>query len=75
MTTAPQPLSFRHVRFKLEAAGFRGISQSANHAKFIKQEHGSVRTAILPHYTELTVSVLESVLRQAGLSYDEFERL
>ncbi len=70
-----RPLTFRQVRFKLEAAGFRGISQKGNHAKFIKTEGDRVRTAILPHYTELTVSVIESILLQSGISKAGFDRL
>ena len=70
-----QPISFRHVRFKLEAAGFKGISQKGNHAKFIKMEANGVRTAILPHYQELAVSTVLSILRQAGITVEEFEKL
>ncbi len=66
---------FRQVRFKLEAAGFRGINQRPNHAKFIKQDNDIIRTAILPHYTELSASVVDSILRQAGLSREDFERI
>lgn len=66
-----KPLSFRAVRLRLETLGFRGISQTTNHAKFIKEQGGNVRTAILPHYTELTVSVLKSIARQAGLQEDD----
>jgi predicted RNA binding protein YcfA (HicA-like mRNA interferase family) len=67
-----QPLSFRRVRLKLQNLGFRGIAQSSNHAKFIKEDGDSIRTAILPHYTELTVSVIASILRQAGISEADF---
>jgi len=62
------------VRFKLEALGFRGISQKGNHAKFIRQDKTGTRTAILPHYTELTAAVTASILRQCGISQEEFER-
>jgi hypothetical protein len=70
--TIEQPLSFRQVRLKLQNLGFRGIAQSSNHAKFIKEEGDSIRTAILPHYTELSVSVIASILRQAGVSQADF---
>ena len=59
----PQP--FRLVRLRLEALGFRGIVQTANHAKFVKTAGGHTQTAILPHYQELTVSVIRSIARQA----------
>jgi hypothetical protein len=70
-----RPLSFRQVRFKLEALGFRGITQSRNHAKFSRVRGNDVQTAILPHYTELTTSVIASVLRQAGVSAEEFDQV
>jgi predicted RNase H-like HicB family nuclease/predicted RNA binding protein YcfA (HicA-like mRNA interferase family) len=66
--------SFRAVRFRLEAAGFRGISQKPNHAKFIKTNGQETITAILPHYTELSNAVLASVLRQAKMPPDEFDK-
>ena len=62
-----QSMSFRSVRFKLETAGFVGISQSRNHAKFIKAGTDPTLTAILPHYVELAPSVFSSVARQAKL--------
>ena len=65
-------LSFRQVRFKLEALGFRGISQTSHHAKFICEQPGRLRTAILPHYTELSAGVVRSILRQAQVSEEEF---
>jgi predicted RNA binding protein YcfA (HicA-like mRNA interferase family) len=70
--TIDRPLSFRAVRMKLQHLGFRGIAQSSNHAKFIKEDGDSIRTAVLPHYTELTVSVIASILRQSGISEAEF---
>lgn len=66
-----KPCSFRAVRLRLESLGFLGISQTANHAKFIRSDGTAVRTAVLPHYTELTVSVLKSIARQAGLKEEE----
>jgi predicted RNase H-like HicB family nuclease/predicted RNA binding protein YcfA (HicA-like mRNA interferase family) len=65
--------SFRAVRFRLEAEGFRGITQKPNHAKFIKTTGDTTITAILPHYTELSQAVLSSILRQANLPPDTFE--
>lgn len=60
--------TFKEVRFYLEANGFNEITQLGNHAKFINRTGESVRTAILPHYVELAPAVIESILRQAGLS-------
>lgn len=68
-------MTFRQVRFKLHNAGFRGISQRGNHAKFIKTDGDTVTTAILPHYTVLSDSVVSSVLRQAKLTKEAFDLL
>jgi predicted RNA binding protein YcfA (HicA-like mRNA interferase family)/predicted RNase H-like HicB family nuclease len=70
-----KPLSFRQVRFKLEALGFTSIYQKGNHAKFVKTDAQCVRTAILPHFQELSVSVVKSILRQAQVGEDEFEKV
>ncbi len=70
-----QNMSFRRIRFKLEAAGFDEVKQLGNHAKFIKREQGKIRTAILPHYTEISASTLRSILKQAEISPEEFADL
>jgi predicted RNA binding protein YcfA (HicA-like mRNA interferase family) len=59
----------------LEAAGFREISQRGSHVKFARQTEAGLRTAIIPRHREVAVGTLRSILRQAGLSVDEFEQL
>lgn len=74
VNTGPRAeLSFLQVRWKLEAEGFRGITQRPNHAKFIKDVGGEVVTAVLPHYTDLAAPVLYSILRQARLPLNAFD--
>lgn len=68
-------LGFRKIRFKLEAAGFNEVKQLGNHAKFIKRDGAVLKTAILPHYQEISDAVLRSILCQAGLSEEEFDQL
>jgi len=63
------------VKRKLEAAGFTEVSQKGSHVKFAKQTDEGLRTAIVPRHREITVGTLRSILRQAGLSTDEFEAL
>jgi predicted RNA binding protein YcfA (HicA-like mRNA interferase family) len=71
-----KPLSFRDVKRKLEAAGFVEISQKGSHVKFMKEiAPGRRRTAIVPRKREIRLGTLRSILRQAGLSVDEFEAL
>ena len=70
-----RPLSYPEVKRKLEAAGFMQISQRGSHVKYAKSTDEGMRVAIVPHHREVAVGTLRSVLRQAGLTVDEFEDL
>ncbi len=69
------PLPYREVKRKLEAAGFTETSQKGSHVKFVRHADEGTRTAIVPRHREITVGTLRSILRQAGLTPDEFEAL
>lgn len=69
------PLSYREVKRKLEAAGFVEVSQKGSHVKFAKTTEEGTRTAIVPRYREITIGTIGSILRQAGISADEFGAL
>jgi predicted RNA binding protein YcfA (HicA-like mRNA interferase family) len=71
----PRPLPFREVQRRLEAAGFRPVSRRGSHIKFAKTTDQGVRTAIVPEHREVAPGTLRSILRQAGLTWDEFEAL
>jgi len=66
-----KPLPFREVKRRLEAAGFVQASQKGSHVKFVK----GARTVIVPCHQEVTAGVLRSILRQTGLTKDEFDSL
>ena len=51
------------------------MSQRGSHIKFVRHNGDEVRTAIVPHHREISVGLLRSILRQAGLTPSEFERL
>ena len=70
-----KPLPYRKVKKKLEAAGFQVVSQKGSHIKFVKETPEGRRTAIVPNHKEITIGTISSILRQAGLSVDEFENL
>ena len=70
-----RPLTFREVKRKLEAAGFTEHSQKGSHVKFVKQTNDGIATAIVPHHREVTAGTQRSILRQAGISLDEWEDL
>lgn len=53
----------------LGRAGFAKVSQKGSHVK-VRREDG--RQAIVPLHDELAPGTLRSILRQAGISVDEF---
>lgn len=69
------PLTFREVRRKLEAVGFFEVSQKGNHVKFARQTEQGLRTAVVPKKSEVPVGTLRSILRQAGITPADFEKL
>ncbi len=70
-----KPLPFSAVRRKLLAAGFYEAKQTGSHVKFAKASGEGLRTAIVPKHREVAAGTLRSILRQAGLTEEEFERL
>lgn len=56
----------------LKAADFDQVSQRGSHAKLRNPEG---RTVIVPLHPELARGTLRSILRQAGLTVDEFAAL
>lgn len=70
-----RPQTFREVRRKLEAAGFIQVSQKGSHVKFVLHTAQGDRTVVVPQHREIQVGTLRSIMRQAGLTPEEFERL
>ncbi|MDO8750349.1 MAG: type II toxin-antitoxin system HicA family toxin [Dehalococcoidia bacterium] len=70
-----RPLPFREVKRRLEAAGFLEASQEGSHVKFAKRTSRGVLTAVVPRHREIVVGTLRGILRQAGISPEEFEEL
>jgi predicted RNA binding protein YcfA (HicA-like mRNA interferase family) len=70
-----KPLPYREVKRKLEAAGFKTASQKGSHVKFVRQTYEGTRTTIVPRHREVAVGTLRSIVRQAGLTPEDFERL
>jgi predicted RNA binding protein YcfA (HicA-like mRNA interferase family) len=73
--TPLRPLSYREVRRKLLAAGFVETSQEGSHVKFVKVTGEGVFTAIVPQHREIRIGTLRSILRQAQIDPDQFDRL
>jgi predicted RNA binding protein YcfA (HicA-like mRNA interferase family) len=68
-------LPYREVKRKLERVGFSEVSQTGSHIKFAKKTAEGTRTATVPKHREVAAGTLRSILRQAGLSESEFEKL
>ena len=71
----PRPLAYREVKRKLESVGFEEVNQRGSHVKFAKQSLHGLQIVIVPRHREVAAGTLRSILRQAGLSWDEFEKL
>ena len=70
-----RPLSYRQVKRKLEKAGFTVASQRGSHVKFVRYNSDGTQTTIVPYHREISVGLLRSILRQAGLTPNEFDEL
>jgi predicted RNA binding protein YcfA (HicA-like mRNA interferase family) len=70
-----KPLAFREVKRKLESAGFLTVGQTGSHIKFAKTTTEGTRTATVPKHREVAAGTLRSILRQAGISAEDFEAL
>ena len=71
----PRRLPYLEVVRRLKAAGFRAISQRGSHVKLRKRASGTVFTTIVPRHTGIAVGLVRAILRQAHLTWDEFDRL
>lgn len=70
-----KPESFREVKRRLERAGFVETGQKGSHVKFVRRVGNVVDTAIVPNKHEVPVGTLRSILNQAHIAPDDWERL
>ncbi|MXW23974.1 MAG: type II toxin-antitoxin system HicA family toxin [Chloroflexi bacterium] len=70
-----RPLPYREVARRLIAAGFVQRGQRGSHVKFTKQQDDGTLVAIVPRHREVEAGTLRSIIRQAGLTAREFDRL
>ena len=68
-------LPARDILKALRRAGFEIVSQRGSHIKLRRVRAGEVRTVIVPDCPEVPRGVLLSILRQAGLSREDFGEL
>jgi len=70
---ALRPLRAREIVRKLEHAGFVFRRQSGSHARYV---HSDGRGVTVPmHPGDIPLPVVRSILRQSGLSSEEWEAL
>lgn len=69
------PLPYREVKRRLEAAGFAEATQKGSHVKFVRRAEFTVDTAIVPRKHEIPVGTLRSILSQAHIDVEHWERL
>jgi len=70
-----RPQTFREIKRRLEAAGFVEAHQKGSHVKFVRRSGEFVDTAIVPKKHEVPVGTLRSILNQAHIDPDDWERL
>ena len=70
-----KPEPFRAVKRRLEAAGFVEASQKGSHVKFVRTLDETVDTVIVPKKREIPVGTLRSILSQAHIDLDQWDKL
>lgn len=70
-----KPLSFREIKRRLESAGFQEISQKGSHVKFARLSVERTDTAIVPRRNEVPVGTLRSILSQAHIDPESWDKL
>ena len=70
-----KPEGYREIKRRLEAAGFVESGQKGSHVIFIRQAGDAVDTAAVPKKNDVPVGTLRSILNQARIDPEEWERL
>lgn len=70
-----KPLAFREIKRRLESAGFQEASQKGSHVKFARILGERTDTTIVPRKHEVPVGTLRSILNQAHIDAEQWEKL
>ena len=65
-------LSAREVLKALERAGFARVAQKGSHVRLKSFRQGQTRIVVVPLHPEIAKGTLLSIIRQAGMSREEF---
>jgi predicted RNA binding protein YcfA (HicA-like mRNA interferase family) len=68
-------LSARDVLKALARAGFERVAQRGSHIRFKGIWAGAVRVVVVPNHREIARGTLLSIIRQAGMTREEFLEL
>lgn len=71
----PKLYSARVILTVLQRAGFLIVSQKGSHIKLQKIQDNKTFTTIVPNHKEIAMGTFSSVLKQAGMTKKEFEKL
>lgn len=74
MTKLPR-LSGKEVIKLLSKADFTLVRQKGSHIIMKKQTSEEIRTVVVPNHKEIDTGTLVEIIRQAGLTRDEFLNL
>ena len=67
--------SSRKVIKALIKAGFKQVSQKGSHIKLKRKTDERTWIVIVPDFNEIPVGTLLSIIRQSGLTKEEFQKL
>jgi len=71
----PKVVKYRKVFKAFRKAGFKKVSQSGSHVKLKKKINKKEKTIILPRYPELDRDLILLILKEVGMTKEEFMKL
>ena len=74
MPKLPTPSALEVIK-ALSSQGFQVISQKGSHIKMKKKAPDKTLVVIVPDHPEIPSGTLKSIIRQAGMTDDEFVKL
>lgn len=70
----PKQYSGKEVKSRLTYLGFVEVSQRGSHLKMRAKISGRIRTVIIPMHKQIAHGTLKSILTQAGITKEAFEK-
>ena len=70
-----RPLPFREVRRRLEAPGFRQVTQTGSHVKLVRRAENRELVTIVPRHQVVAAGTIRSIFSQAGVTPQVWDAL